>query len=99
MKTSSVGKSASFDNELVETEFNAARYVTQKYVTQKNVIRCRDVASYISTEAIKSEFDNPTIRKSAHSTGCCASIDASRGKPGRSGWFTKIYFPALSDSR
>ena len=92
MKTSSVGVSLLKDDGLVNGVQCGTLY-------SETLTRRRDVASYISTEAIKSEFVDSSIRQSAHSTGCCASIDASRGKPGRSGWFTKIYFPALSDSR
>jgi len=34
-----------------------------------------------------------------YSAGRCASMDASSCRSGRTGWFTKMYFPALSASK
>ena len=39
------------------------------------------------------------VHSRTYSAGRCASMDASSCKSGRTGWFTKMYFPALSASR
>ena len=39
------------------------------------------------------------IHSRTYSVGRCASMDASSCRSGRTGWFTKMYFPALSASR
>ena len=57
-------------------------------------------AAFVGLKRLGEEgFQGSAALRKAYSTGCCASIDASSGKPGRSGWFTKIYFPALSANR